>query len=259
MAGHHPRRRPRPVARAAPAWPGSRRSTPRRSGSRPARGSPRRRAPAPRAPRRPSRRPCARRQGAARAPPSPSPQYPGHRQRLDLAERERRRPLDVVALVEVAQFALGRRRLGAQTRGRRLRHAERGAGKRQPPEQVVPVAVGGQQPAEAEPGLVEQDRQRVELVGIDGRVDHERLTARAHDGAGRLPDPAGQDEDVGVEADGPHSAPPRPAHAMPRSLAASRRFGTSAVGFFWPGSSASFLRLTQITGTLALRHGSTSW
>src|ERR1035441_10181240 len=35
---------------------------------------------------------------------------------------------------------------------------------------------------------------------------------------------------------------------MPRSLAASRRFGTSAVGLRWPASSVSLWRLTQITG-----------
>ena len=34
---------------------------------------------------------------------------------------------------------------------------------------------------------------------------------------------------------------------------------TSAVGFFWPESSSSLRRLTQITGTFALMHGSTSW
>ena len=46
--------------------------------------------------------------------------------------------------------------------------------------------------------------------------------------------------------------------AAPSSLAASRRFLTSAVGFFWLGSSVSLERLTQITGTFAARHGSTS-
>jgi hypothetical protein len=33
---------------------------------------------------------------------------------------------------------------------------------------------------------------------------------------------------------------------------------TSAVGFFWFASSVSLRRLTQITGILAFRHGSTS-
>jgi hypothetical protein len=45
----------------------------------------------------------------------------------------------------------------------------------------------------------------------------------------------------------------------PSSLAASRRVLTSAVGFFCPASSSSLLRLTQMTGTLSFRHGSTSW
>ena len=56
---------------------------------------------------------------------------------------------------------------------------------------------------------------------------------------------------VGVQTDGFH-------YAAPRSLAASRSVFTSAVGFFWLESSVSLLRLTQITGTFAFRHGSTS-
>ena len=44
----------------------------------------------------------------------------------------------------------------------------------------------------------------------------------------------------------------------PRRRAASSRFLTSAVGFLAPGSSVSPDRLTQITGTFAFTHGSTS-
>ena len=65
--------------------------------------------------------------------------------------------------------------------------------------------------------------------------------------------PGDRDDDVGVQADGPHGR-----QAAPSSFAASRSDLTSAVGFLAPGSSCSLLRLTQITGTLAFRHGSTS-
>ena len=69
-----------------------------------------------------------------------------------------------------------------------------------------------------------------------------------------------QMRDVATRTSGcsPTARTPR-AYAAPSSFAASRRFLTSAVGFFWPESSSSLLRLTQITGTLALMHGSTSW
>ena len=52
------------------------------------------------------------------------------------------------------------------------------------------------------------------------------------------------------------SAPPR--QETPRSFIASRRFETSASGFFWLDSSVSLARLTQITGILRFRHGSMS-
>ena len=48
-------------------------------------------------------------------------------------------------------------------------------------------------------------------------------------------------------------------YETPMSFAASRRLATSASGFFWLDSSVSLLRLTQITGTLRFRHGSTSY
>ena len=54
------------------------------------------------------------------------------------------------------------------------------------------------------------------------------------------------------------SATARKHHAAPKSFAASSSVFTSAVGFFCDASRVSLLRLTQITGILALMHGSTS-
>ncbi len=61
------------------------------------------------------------------------------------------------------------------------------------------------------------------------------------------------DEHIGMERDGAHP------QGAPSSLAASRRLGTSAVGLRWEESSVSLVRLTQITGTRCLTHGTTSW
>ena len=87
--------------------------------------------------------------GCSSSSSSPTSSVPGHRQRLDLAERQRPLALDVVLVVERAQLALGRPGLGGQPRGGRLRAAERRAGEREAAEQVVPVAVRDEQPAEA--------------------------------------------------------------------------------------------------------------
>ena len=71
----------------------------------------------------------------------------GDGQRLDRAERERTGALDQQVLVELAQLALGFAGRCPQPLGGALGAAERDAGKGEPPEQVVPVAVRGQQPA----------------------------------------------------------------------------------------------------------------
>ena len=59
-----------------------------------------------------------------------------------------------------------------------------------------------------------------------------------------------------VDRDGPHE--PASAYAALSSLPASRKVLTSAVGFFWPDSSFSPWRFTQITGIRCFTQGSTS-
>ena len=163
---------------------------------------------------------------------------------------ERPRPLDVELLVERPQLALGGARLVHQPGRARLRAAQRRLGKRVAAEQVVPVRVRGEQADDAEARLLGHRRQDLELVREDRRVDAEGLAAAADERAGGLEGAGGGDDDVGVEPDGPHAAP--------RRRAASSRFLTSAVGFLAPGSRVSPDRLTQITGTFAFTHGSTS-
>ena len=55
-------------------------------------------------------------------------------------------------------------------------------------------------PDDREAGLLEHARQRLELVRVDGRIDHEPLVAGPDRGAGRLPDAADEDDHVGVDA-----------------------------------------------------------
>ena len=134
------------------------------------------------------------------------PAAPGDGQRLDRPERERTGPLDQQVLVERAQLALGFARRGPQALGGALRAAERDAGEGEPPEQVVPVAVRGEQPAgRGEAGLLEQRGQRFELLGQDGRVDHEGLGAA-------IASPPGSITRTGLS-----SSPPPPARGRSRS------------------------------------------
>ena len=157
--------------------------------------------------------------------------------------------------VERAQLALGLAGRGRQPLRGGLGAAERRVGPDEAAEDVVPVAVGGEQAGDLPARLRKDGGQCLELLREDGRVDDERLarpvalTAVDHR-AGGLPDPADADDDVRVEGEDPQS---------PRSFAASRSVLTSSVGFFWLGSSCSLFRLTQITGTLSFAHGSTSW
>jgi hypothetical protein len=146
----------------------------------------------------------------------------GHRQRLPRAERERRRPHDIVLGVCVAQLALGGAGLGTQALAGRLADAEGQAREREAAEQVVPVGVGRQQPARLEAGLAQQRRQQLELVREVRRVDDERLVPDAQRGRGRLPEPARDDDDVAVDADCAHAFPaPRRRRAAWRRRAGS--------------------------------------
>ena len=61
-------------------------------------------------------------------------------------------------------------------------------GLHQTPEQVVPVAVRRQQPADRVAGLLEHARQHAQLLRIHRRVDHESLVTGAHRRARGLPD-----------------------------------------------------------------------
>ena len=146
------------------------------------------------------------------------------------------------------------------------------------PEQVVPVAVRREQPARrgeaglarAAPaarssssgstgesitkalGAAEGSARRNHVQDTAGR--HALPAAAAHDHAVRGQHSAGDEDHIRVQG----YAPAR-AQVTPSSFAASLRFATSAVGFFWEESSVSLLRFTQITGTRALTHGTTSW
>ena len=163
------------------ASPGRRRATPapaRSSGSRPATGSRRTRA--------------RRAHGAHSAMPSavwpsagcsssscsptstcPAPAAPGPGRAAAAAGARRSSPRRTRAA------RAGRRRARRQARRGRLGHPERGAGEGEAAEHVVPVAVGGQQAADREAGLLEHRGQRLELVGEERRVDDERLARRS--------------------------------------------------------------------------------
>src|SRR3954464_6024893 len=108
----------------------------------------------------------------------------------------------------------------------------------------------GEQPGRLEARLAQHLGQHLELVREVRRVDQHRLTARAQRDCVRLPEGARHHERVLVDGDY--------FQATPRSLAASRRFLTSSVGFFWFDSSLRPWRLTQMTGIFSLMHGSTS-
>ena len=258
---------------AARACRGRRRGRHRRraSGSRSARGSRRRRA------RRPSRTRTAI--PSAVCPPagcSSSSRVadvaaPGHGQRLHRAERERPRALDHELLVEGAQLALrlaglepaGARRCPRHSRApRRGRRAARAGG---PSRRASPAArwARGSRPARAARAAASSSS------GSTRRVDHEGLAGRRDVPARRplrLVEAASDDHAVDLQQRAGHERgrrgagrSPARAQVTPRSLAASLRLLTSAVGFFWAESSVSLLRLTQITGTRCLTHGTTSW
>ena len=190
--------------------------------------------------------------GCSSSSRSPIPQWPGTGSICGAGQRQRRRALDVVLVVELAQLALRRARLVAQPRGARLRDAERRVREGVAAEQVVPVGVRRDAADDAEAGLLARPPAAARARRAAPASRPEGLLARLHQRAGGLPEPRRDDDDVGVQPDGLHR------YAAPSSFAASRRFLTSAVGFFWLESSVSLLRLTQITGTLAFRHGSTS-
>ena len=204
------------------------------SGSRPARGSRRRRARAPTAPRSPCRPRVWPSAGCSSSSCSPTSSVPGHRQRLDLAERQRPLALDVVLGVERAQLARRVAGLAGQPRRGRLRAAERRVRERQAAEQVVPVAVRGEQAAErGSPPARARAGSTSSSSGQHRRVDDERLvaasgrscTSSARRGSSRRGRPRGPRRPAWR---------PRAGYAAPSSLAASASVVTSASGFLRP-------------------------
>jgi hypothetical protein len=109
-----------------------------------------------------------------------------------------------VLVVRVAQLLLRDAGLAAQPDRGRLPHPERQPGEGRPTEQMVVIGVRREQRRDREAGLVEQGRQRVQFVREVGRVDQHRLVAGTNRRARGLPDPAGDDDGVPVDADGPH-------------------------------------------------------
>ncbi len=69
---------------------------------------------------------------------------------------------------------------------------------------MVPVPVRCQQATETQAGLLQQGRQRLQLLGQDRRVDHEALLAGTNDRAVGLPDPTREEDHVGVQGDDAH-------------------------------------------------------
>ena len=195
---------------------GRRARTPRSTGSRPARGSRRTTSTDAHGTQTAMPSTVCPSAGCSSSSRSPIAQCPGTGSACGAGQHERRRPLDVVLLVEVAQLALRGARLVAQPRGARLGQPERRVAERVAAEQVVPVGVRRQAADDAELGLRRHRRQQLELVGQHRRVDAERLLARPHERAGRLPEARRDDDDVGMEPDGLHGPTRRRAASPPR-------------------------------------------
>jgi hypothetical protein len=109
-----------------------------------------------------------------------------------------------VLLVEVAQLALRLPGPRDQPRRGRLGAAQRRLRERVAGQQVVPVGVRDERAHDGEPSLLGDRGEDLQLVGEDGRVDDERLVARAHQRARGAVRPGDGDDDVRVQADGPH-------------------------------------------------------
>jgi hypothetical protein len=128
----------------------------------------------------------------------------GHGKRLDVAEAQRPRPLDVVVGVEIAQPARRVAHLGLQPRRGGLADPERRLGERQAAEHVVEVAVGREQAGQAPAHLRQELADPVELLLEDRRVDDERLVARVQQRARGLPLDARGHDDVPVQGQDLH-------------------------------------------------------
>ncbi len=151
--------------------------------------------------------------GCSSSSPVGDVQTAGHGQALQRAEGQRPGALDVELFVEVPQPALRLPRVLRQALDGALGASEGEPRERQAAEQMVPVAVGGEQPARlGEAGLSQQPRERVELFREHGRVDHEHLRLAGgllqhgpDDHAVEGKDGAGDEQDVLVEGLRPHS------------------------------------------------------
>src|SRR5579875_3833938 len=130
---------------------------------------------------------------------------PRHRERLHARKRKGPLALDVVALVEPAQLARGRARRGGQPPRGLLARAERGLREGEPAEQMVPVAMGDEEPGDREGRPLQDVGQRFKLVRVDRRVDQEALLAAAYGHAARLPDAADEHDQVIRERERAHA------------------------------------------------------
>ena len=143
----------------------------------------------------PSRRSCAPRRAAApargrRSPARPAPAAPAPA-RAPAApagpRRTRRRTCAARA---------GPRPARGDALHRALAQPQRHARERQPPQQVVEVRVGGEQPVRLEARPAEQAGQRLQLVREVGRVDQHRLVAGPQRDRVGLPEAARHDQRV---------------------------------------------------------------
>ena len=214
-----------------------------------------RRARAPHGSRSPSRRRCARRPDAARARRSRRARRgPGTGSFCTVAERQRPLALDVPLVVERAQLRAAPRRARRAAARRSSRPTPSAAsGNASRPSTWSQSACVASSPLERKPARSSTAGSASSSSGQHRRVDHERLVARRARSCTSSATPASSPTRTsGWSADRPHGGPSAPTSA-PRSFAASRRFLTSSVGFFWPGSSCSPLRLTQIDRDLLLQ------
>ena len=168
-----------------------------------------RRARAPTGSRSPCRRRCGRRPGAARARASPISSWPGTGSACGARQRQRRAGARRSARRRTSRSSrCARARLVASAAPRSSRAHARAA----PPGTRSGRAGGPSRRAwraarrRAKPACSASAGSELELVrAAPASRCRTPRSPRAHERAGRLPDARGDDEDVGVEPDGPHA------------------------------------------------------
>ena len=140
-------------------------------------------------------------------------------------------------------------------------HPSGRSGNAEPPEQVVPVPVRGQQPGDGEAacsstsGSARAPRGRP--ASRSGSPPRRRARPCRSSARRRLTNTITSACSATARISPASARTGRSADA--EQLRRLAQVATSASGFFWPGSSCCLLRLTQITGIFFFRHGSTSW